>query len=367
MENPLQNAIQKMGSNFLVAAFIPAMAFVVCAYVVFQPLLPNILKYESELPFIEKGVILLLLATILGFTLYTIGIYVYKAFEGYVFVLGEKGNLRRLFLRKHKTLFKKAALQKQSTEKELEVTNRKLQELINHPTIGQWYNKRLTRLIRKRQNLAEIKYRLSYYLDHNYPSSLSAVMPTRFGNLLRAAEMYPKRYGIDAVPLWSKLVSSLPADDAMMEKINEANNQCQFLLNGSLLGAIFSILCLIAASIEGLIWWTDKSINYGNGNLAVFYILLAILSLIVARFFYEASLYNVGQFGEMIRATYDLHRFQLLEAMHLELPPTLKDEKEIWLKLSHFVTGNMDYQPDEYRIEDPMDFIYSHPSKQSSN
>jgi hypothetical protein len=355
-----------MGRNFLVAAFIPAMAFVVCSYVVFQPMLPDILKYSSDLPFVEKGIVLLLFTTILGFTLYTIGIYVYKAFEGYVFILGKNNGIRRSFLRKHKKLYQKAVLQKKTTERDLEIINRKLQELIDSQTIGQWYNKRLSRLIRKRQNLEETKYRLTYYLDHNYPASLSAVMPTRFGNLLRAAEMYPKRYGIDAVPLWSKLASALPADNSMMEKINEANNQCQFLLNGSLLGVVFSILCLIGASFEGMKWSIDKLGNSNDGNLAIIYLLLMLVSLTIARFFYEASLYNVGQFGEMIRATYDLHRFQLLDAMHIELPLTLKDEKEIWLKVSHFVTGNLDYQPDEYRIDDSMSFTYSHSNKQTT-
>jgi hypothetical protein len=367
MDNPLQSAVQKMGGNFLVAAFTPSLAFVLSAYVAFWPLFRDLVDYQPEesLSFIQSGIVLFLAATILGFTIYTIEIYIYKAFEGYVFILGGKNSLRDRFLKKHRLRYRKAMAKKQLLQRQLNTIERKLAFLIDNPAPGKSYNKRLSRLITQREQLSKIKYDLTAGLDHNYPPSESDVMPTRFGNILCAAEKYSGRYGIDAVALWAKLVSSIPDSDGMMEKINEANNQCQFLLNGALLGTAFSALCMLAAALKGAMWWSDASQNFSDGKSAILYATLMVFSAIVAFFFYEASLFNVEKFGEMIRTTYDLHRFHLLEALHMELPPSLVDEKKIWLKLSHFATGNFDYKEWEYLTEDTLDLVYSHPIKKT--
>ncbi len=366
MDNPLNNVMQKMGGNFLVAAFTPSVAFVLCTYVAFRPLFQDILESGSEKPltFIENSLIFLLISMILGFTIYTIEIYVYKAFEGYVFILGGKNSIRNFFLKKHRLRYRNAIAKKQLFQRQLEIIDRKIERLRNNPTFSKTYNKRLNRLITQREYLNKAKYNLTADLDHNYPPFESYVMPTRFGNILRAAELYSSRYGIDAVPIWGKLVSAIPDSTGMMEKINEANNQCQFLLNGAFLGSVFSVMCMLATGVKGTMWWAKISSTSDDVKLIGLYIILTILSAIGARFFYEASLFNVEKFGEMIRTTYDLYRFNLLEALHIELPLTLADEKKIWLKLSHFSTGNLDYKEDELLIsEETMNIKYSHPNK----
>jgi hypothetical protein len=365
MDNSLNSAVQKMGGNFLVAAFTPSMAFVVCVYIVFQPFIKSILgnDLEKSLSFFQSGIVLLLVSTIIGFTIYTIEIYTYKAFEGYVFILKQSSYLRNLFLKKHRRRYRKAMAKKQIVQKQLENIDSKLQNLFEYPQIGQLYAKRLNRLITQRERLSRIKYDLVADLDHNYPPSEAYIMPTRFGNILRAAELYSGRYGIDAVALWTKLVSAIPDSTGMMEKINEANNQCQFLLNGALLGIIFAFMCMIASILKGTLWWSDPSQNINDRNLTIFYLFLLFLSIAISRFFYEASLFNVEKFGEMIRTTYDLYRFNLLEALHLELPTNLEEEKKLWLKLSHFVTGNLDYQETIFLKKNTMPIEYSHPSK----
>jgi hypothetical protein len=365
MDNSLNSAVQKMGGNFLVAAFTPAMAFILFAYWAFQPFVQDIegLVSAESLSFIESGIVLFLASTILGFTIYTIEIYTYKAFEGYVFILGKQGAVRDLFLKKHLRRYRKAIAKKQLIQKQLKKIDNKLQYSINHPTFGRWYYRRLTRLRAQQKQLNDIKYNLTANIDHNYPSVESYVMPTRFGNILRAAELYSERYGIDAVALWPKLVSAISDSNGIMDKINEANNQCQFLLNGALLATLFSIMCMIAAFYEGSIWWTSRVPNISDRNLVIFYVVLMILAVILARFFYEASLFNVEKFGEMIRTTYDLHRFNLLEALHLDLPHNLADEKKTWRKLSNFYIGNLDYEEPNYLVEEKIAFEYSHPDK----
>ena len=105
---------------------------------------------------------------------------------------------------------------------------------------------------------------------------------------------------------------------------------------------------------------------FGHGTLAIVYLVLIAISLGIARFFYEASLFNVSQFGSMIRSSYDLYRFNLLDALHIKLPKTLTEERELWLKLSNFMTGNLDYEVNETYFEDSMDFKYKHSVNKSA-
>ncbi len=360
-----------MGSNFLVAAFVPSMAFIVSSYIALQPIIPKSFQYKSGTYafLVQTSLILVLFATILGFTLYTISTYVYKAFEGYVFVLRMKTGLRRSFLKRQTIRFKKIVLQKRIVKQQLDRVEQKIKKEQRDSATSKWRNKRLNRLIDKQKSLEEQKYYLTSDLDSNFPSSERLIMPTRFGNVLRAAEMYPERYGIDAVPIWSRLVSAMPSQDGMMEKINEANNQCQFLLNGALLGVLFSGGCLVVAIYESVCWLYKNSSGNAidHGIFALIYLVLMVISLGIARFFYEATLFNVSQFGSMIRTSYDLYRLNLLDALHIELPKTLNEERRLWLKISHFMTGNMDYVGDESYFDDSMDFKYTHPIKKSSS
>jgi len=325
------------------------------------------LIFPFKLVSIETGIVLLLFATILGFTLYTIGNYVYKAFEGYVFILAKPTALRSTFLKRQMRRYRKAVLQRDQVIKKLERVEQKLDYEIKHPTFGKWYTNRVNRLAEQQQSLRSAKYHLTSTLEYSFPPSENLIMPTRFGNVLRAAESYSKRYGIDSVPLWGRLVSAMPSQEegGMMEKINEANNQCQFLLNGVLLGVAFACICLAATAYESILWWTHPAINHQNGQLAIIYFVIMIIAIALAWFFYEASLLNVGQFGGMIRAAIDLYRFHLLEALHLDLPKTLHEEKKIWVKLSYFVTGNLDYNDqnlinNSLESEDSIDFEYVH-------
>ena len=54
-------------------------------------------------------------------------------------------------------------------------------------------------------------------------------------------------------------------------------------------------------------------------------------------------------YGESIRTAVDLHRFTLLEALHLPLPATLDEERALNAKLSRFLLQGV-----------PLDATYEH-------
>ena len=83
----IQGYLEKLGGNFMIAAFIPSLAFVTACMVAFSPLVPPdfIIRVQTSLsPLDESGLVILLIATMMGFTLTSLNTYVYKLFEGYV-------------------------------------------------------------------------------------------------------------------------------------------------------------------------------------------------------------------------------------------------------------------------------------------
>jgi hypothetical protein len=197
--------------------------------------------------------------------------------------------------------------------------------------------------LRKKQHSILVQYQNAF---PPYP----LILPTRFGNILRASEVYPAyRYGIDAVPVFPRMIYVIPNEG--MEKVDQANNQCLFLLNCSLLSVLFAIMCFFTSVYQaylGFLAYTGESFflyfipvdlpaNFYIQRVII-YLLLTIISAIIGRFFYEASLVNVGQYGSMIRSIYDLYRFKLLEALKQQLPKKSTDEPDIWGKISEFFT-----------------------------
>jgi hypothetical protein len=145
-------------------------------------------------------------------------------------------------------------------------------------------------------------------------------MPTRLGNILRAAEMYSfERYGMDSVVLWTRLSPLLPKESG--EGIDDSRTAMDFMLNVSAL-----------AGFLGIAW----------GVYFVFiqqwlFVIVAILALLLARLAYGNALHAARAYGEIIKTCFDLYRWKLLDALHIPHPKTSKDEPPLWEKVSEFI------------------------------
>lgn len=370
-----------MGSNFIVTAFVPAMGFVVFSLFAFQPVVPKSISYRigvtvfSDINFTELGaftLIAFLLTTILGFTLFTLSTFIYKSFEGYAFILGANTNFRRSLLQRQKLRAQKLVGECERVESEiLKLENKLSVKKEKSSPENLWQEKRRKRLVERWRLLRDQKYGLVSTYQNNFPPK-QYILPTRFGNILRAAEVYPnRRYGIDAVPMWGRLAHIMP--DAGMEKVDQANNQCLFLLNCCLLSVIFATASFFVSGYQGLttilarqglkelLYFipVNPDIVYVYQQRVVIYLVLGIIAFLIGRLFYEASLVNVGQYGNMIRSAFDLYRFELLEALHFSLPKDLDEETDQWRAVSRFFVSGTELGKPE--------FIYEHPPKQKNN
>lgn len=345
--NAFQGYLEKMGSNFLVAAFIPSLAFVTACMVAFSPIIPKKvleLVQTSLNPIGQTGLILLLVAIMMGFTLTSLNTYIYKLFEGYFF-FSKLPFFRALERKRARDL-------RYRRDKLAEQVKRLRHRRAIFAKSGFNRSKAKTdQLDRKVEKLIAQRDTFTTEYDLRYPPNERLILPTRLGNILRAAEAYPlSRYNIDSVPLWPRMVQVI--DESYMRKVDASNDQCSFLLNSSLLSGIFAMFSFSASLYQGIIYYlktnfvVDQLLYFVPTQLenpiylqrAYIYLVIGFLVLVIAWFFYNASLYNVSQYGNMIRSSYDLFRFKLLEQLHLPLPKNIRQERIDWRKVSELIS-----------------------------
>lgn len=178
-------------------------------------------------------------------------------------------------------------------------------------------------LEREIDNKQETVNRLTLTLTQCFPpfGYEKHLVPTRLGNVYKAAELYPlDRYGIDSVFFWTRLRQVLP--DKFVEQLQEVKIATDFFLLCSLLCVIFPLIAvpyLIAHS----------------ASLAS--IALCTLTLVLGWLSYEAALIPALSYAELIRVAFDLYRKNLLKEFNLTPPDNIEDEKLLWKKLVEFL------------------------------
>jgi hypothetical protein len=310
----MQSIIEKFSANFIVAAFIPALAFVIGMALILSLIIPFPTGSTSILG-LENILLVIVFSAIIGFTLSSMNTFIYKTFEGYFL-------LHRFRFLQHRQQRQVARLQRSLKRREKQL--KRVEERLNKNPTSDLIRKKIER---SRDFLEYERYRLATELDTKYPPSM-LILPTRFGNTLRAAEAYPgNRYGIDGVPVWPRLVHVMP--DKYYEKLENNNNGLAFLLNCSTLSFVAAVFCLAGCCQQLYSGYCQASDNsnsllcgfvqpgpvYSNGP--ILYFLSSLLMLVMFRGFYNAAVPVVGTYGDLVRSAYDLFRFELLTALHL--------------------------------------------------
>jgi hypothetical protein len=127
-------------------------------------------------------------------------------------------------------------------------------------------------------------------------------MPTRLGDILRAAEHRPAAsYGLDAVICWGALTQLLPAEQRT--SLTNARATLDTAARGWLWGALFLVWTPLS-------WW---ALAVGVG-----------VPLLCYRF---GILPRAVTFGELIVTAYDVHRMALYDALYLPKPFSPEEER----------------------------------------
>lgn len=177
---------------------------------------------------------------------------------------------------------------------------------------------------------------LSTHLQQYYPVS-ERMMPTRLGNILRAAEdQAGKPYGLDAVTIWPRLYPVLPKE--FRERLDQQRLQLDICVR-------YSITLLVTAIGSALLlyrylWWMSLPLGF---------LLLAYLS-------YRSACSAALLYGQALKVAFDLYRFDLTKALHLPLPATLHKERVANYALCDFLRQGKE-----------TDFNYLHSSTPSAS
>lgn len=154
-----------------------------------------------------------------------------------------------------------------------------------------------------------------------FPDREGQILPTPFGNTLRAFETYPRvMYGMESIDGWSRLLAVVPNDYRNL--IDSAKAHVDFWVN---LG--FLSLVLIVGNLSlGFIY-----------HLAPPIWLLAITAFILLISPWRARRLAV-EWGDYVKGSFDIYRFKLLELLGIEVPGDRKEERKLWVKYSQAIT-----------------------------
>jgi hypothetical protein len=185
-----------------------------------------------------------------------------------------------------------------------------------------------------RSTLAALRQEAASERLEEFPED-GRILPTRLGNILRAAEdRAGSRHGLGAVIAWPRLYPLL--DGRMLLILLE--HRYELDLQTRLSAAFVLDAAIATAFLRNYGWWN----LIGLGLLA-----LAWLS-------YRAALAAAKAYGTTVEAAFDLHRFQLLKALHLGLPPDGSTERRLNELVSEYLAGqdgwSLDYRHEEQQL-----------------
>lgn len=167
-----------------------------------------------------------------------------------------------------------------------------------------------------------------------YPPVWAPVLPTRFGNVLRAFESYPLEiYGADGVPAWTRLASVISKEFAA--GADEARAQVDCLVNLIALGAV------LGSAATGLgLWRTANAMLRTPWPPLLadwrpdprFWAGAALLALIYPLYLWAVE--RALAWGEWVRAGFDTYLPALIKQLGYVTPRTESDRRRLWADLN---------------------------------
>ena len=162
--------------------------------------------------------------------------------------------------------------------------------------------------------------RLDAELAHR-PRDPGRSMPTRLGDVLRAAEDDPReRYGLDPTVFWPRLYPLL--GDPLRAALGAAQDQLDLALRLATLAVLHGVIWSVVAAIRrewGVLWWT-------------------LPALALAWLLWRAAHPAAVSYAGLLRSAFDLHRFDVYESLHWPRPISPETERACGAELILFLS-----------------------------
>jgi hypothetical protein len=165
--------------------------------------------------------------------------------------------------------------------------------------------------------------KISWVLNKDYPLREDQFLPTRFGNRIRAFEMYSNDvYGADAVTLWTRLGMILPKQ--CLAVVDDARAEVNFMMNCFYIAVLLGLASISRLAIE---WFTCVTTFPSDGaTLAV----AAGASALISYFAYLMATARVVAWGEAVESAFDCFLPALAKQLGYALPPLGSQRKVFW-------------------------------------
>lgn len=151
----------------------------------------------------------------------------------------------------------------------------------------------------------------------DFPNEETWLLPTAFGNAMRAFEVYPGViYGFESTSGWPRLLAVIPKD--YQEHLGAARAQVDFWVNTWALSIIFTLICAslsllgtpgimtvgaMAATAVTIAWWSSRrsrlaAVEWGEFVKAAFDIYLPILTKNLKEYWKEADTEFLSRYNQ---------------------------------------------------------------------
>jgi hypothetical protein len=159
-----------------------------------------------------------------------------------------------------------------------------------------------------------------------YPKNQERLRPTRLANIFEVHREYGlNRYELDIDALWFRLLQSVKKDENFTSMVEDSKTHMDFAIAMISVMALTTIVWLIPSSIMALSPYP--------------FLALVTIGPLLSYSFYKIVQQHSRNYTELVRSAIDLYRFELLSALHVELPVDSKQEKKLWKDLSNYQSG----------------------------
>jgi hypothetical protein len=289
--------------TFIIGFFLPTLLFAVASLALFSDFsfVQQLLKAASSREIAGRLVFLLLALWSLSILILITNHHQYQALEGYRWPVCKFDFLKK----REKGRFTAAYGRFEKLSHDLEVAG------LTYP-----------------EDLQHERDQLRRSLVKNFPVNSNFLLPTRFGNAIRAFETYSQKvYGADAIPLWPHLSSVIPREFAA--SLDDARAQVNFLVNIGYFAGIIALASFVRVLVHGAI---VKPPFLDLKTLA--FISISVGAACICRMSYIFSLQRVYAWGVLVKAAFDCFLPALAERLGFVLPNSADQQRAFWVDVS---------------------------------
>jgi hypothetical protein len=151
-----------------------------------------------------------------------------------------------------------------------------------------------------------------------FPARRDLLLPTEFGNVLRAFETHPRlRYGLDGIAIWPRV--AMLFNDTEKAEVEEASADVQFFTN-----------LMVVTVLAGLLLAVDAAAHADGAGHGVLYVAIGLAATAaLSAIWWRAAISAARRWGSPVRAAFDLHRLELYERLGVKTPQTAAEEQVV--------------------------------------